>query len=124
MAIKPIRVSVGPTTVQAWAPLTSLHTITLRGGLLALERGTAVLPNNAVATLLDGTAAAAGTLAYIPLGGSATFAGAGPAAVPFDFGDDAVYVSGAGGLGIRLDPATVGLGTITGYFRGRERRRQ
>lgn len=120
MATKPFRSSVAASIVQAWAPINSAGVVQLRGGLLAIESGTPAAGLNPVLILTDGTAAAAGTLAYIPLGGTASFAGQGPAAVPFDFGAKGVSVSGAGGLGVKFAQSSVGAGTVTGYFHGVE----
>ena len=124
MATKAFRSSVAATPVQAWALPNTGAAINIGGGVLALERGTAVLPNNAVACLTDGTAAAAGTLAYIPLGGTVTAVGAGPPAIPFSFGERGIWVDELGGLGVKLIPDTVGAGTVTGFFHGVEKTRR
>jgi len=122
MAVKPFRSTVAATPVQAWAPLVSSNMVRLKGGLLGIEVGTAVLPNNIVIAILNGTAAAAGTLAYVPLGGTVTAVGAGPPAVSFTFGDDGVDGTAAGGIAVKI-MGNAGAGTITGYLYGKEQRR-
>lgn len=121
MATKPFRSSVGNSPVQAWALPNASAVLHVYGGLLAYEIGTAV-GAQAVAALLNGTAVDAGTIAFVPLGGSPIL-GQSPA-VPFSFGEKGQDISGAGGLSVKLIPSTIGVGTVSGYFHGFEQVRR
>ena len=110
MAVKAVRASVAQTIVPIWGLPTAGGDVFLDGGRLDLEAGGDAAT---VLILTNGTAAAAGTLAYLVLkvGGTPL-----PGLLPM--GAKGMVVNAPGGLGIKTVGATAG--TITGYLTGVE----